>query len=159
MDKVVVIKSCFIFWTPPSHDWVKLNVDGSLIPYLGSISAGSVIRDNKKNWLVEFDVNNGLGSVIETVELLSIFEGLKLAWKAGFRKVTMKSDSQSDVLLLNNNTLLNHPLFNIIHAYKSLRKSPTDTLKLCLQEILEYWLLPPYFKMLFPRIFFYSFYT
>ncbi|KAK3211449.1 hypothetical protein Dsin_016155 [Dipteronia sinensis] len=92
----------------------------SLCP--GSIFAGGVIRDNTMNWLVGFALNKGLGSVIEA-ELWGIFEGLKLVWKVGFRKVIVESDSQSTVLLLSNTIPLNHLLFNIIHVCKSLMEN------------------------------------
>ena len=64
-------------------------------------------------------MNKGLGSVLEA-KMWGILEGLKLAWKADFKKVLVESDSQSGVLLLNNTTPLNYPLFNIIRACKSL---------------------------------------
>ena len=73
-----VMTNCLISWIPPPRDWIKLNVDGSLNHDLGSISAGGVIRDDKKMWLTGFAMNKGSGSVIEA-ELWGILEGLNLA--------------------------------------------------------------------------------
>ncbi|KAK3217922.1 hypothetical protein Dsin_011892 [Dipteronia sinensis] len=73
---------------------------------LGNITAGGVIMDHKKIWLGRYALNKGVGSVIE-VELCSLFEWLKLAWKADFRKVVVESDSQTIVNLLSKNTSSN----------------------------------------------------
>ncbi|KAK2654289.1 hypothetical protein Ddye_014145 [Dipteronia dyeriana] len=54
-------------------------------PNLGTIAAGGVVRDHKKNWMVGFALNKGTGSVLEA-ELWGILEGLKLLWKKGFKK-------------------------------------------------------------------------
>ncbi|KAK0586448.1 hypothetical protein LWI29_007016 [Acer saccharum] len=118
-DSSIVKKNCFIAWSPPPLGWVKLNTDGSWRPEFGSISAGGVIRNNEKAWLVGFALNKGMGNVLEA-ELWGIFEGLKLAWRAGFRKVLVESDSQSAVLLLTNPTPTHHPLFNIVEDCKML---------------------------------------
>ncbi|KAK3230980.1 hypothetical protein Dsin_002861 [Dipteronia sinensis] len=68
MDKMAYLKNCSITWNPPAQEWVKLNVDGSRNPVLGTIAACGVIRDHKKKWLSGFALNKGTGSVIE-VEL------------------------------------------------------------------------------------------
>ena len=52
--------------------------------------------------------------------MCGLFEWLKLAWKAGFRKVVVESDSQAIVIMLIKNTPSNHPLFSIIQCSKSL---------------------------------------
>ncbi|KAK2661945.1 hypothetical protein Ddye_000519 [Dipteronia dyeriana] len=80
--------------------------------------AGEAIRDHNKNWLGGFSLNKGVGSVIEA-ELWGIFEGLKLAWEARYRKLVVESDYIA-VYLLTKKTLLNHPLFSIIQACKAL---------------------------------------
>ncbi|KAK3228366.1 hypothetical protein Dsin_000247 [Dipteronia sinensis] len=113
------MKHCLIAWSPPKTEWVKLNVDGSLNPDLGTISAGGVIRNHKKKWIGGVALNRGNGSIIEA-ELWGIFEGLQLMLKVGFKKVVVETDSQSSVSVLSNNTPINHPLFSIIHACKAL---------------------------------------
>ncbi|KAK2658657.1 hypothetical protein Ddye_005190 [Dipteronia dyeriana] len=113
IDEAAVMKSCMISWKLPDIDWVKLNIDGSMIRRRGSISAGGVVRDQKKNWLIGFALNKGSGSVQEA-ELWGILEGLNLVWKKGL------SDSQSAVALLINNISMCHPSFSIIQACKVL---------------------------------------
>ncbi|KAK3220790.1 hypothetical protein Dsin_014760 [Dipteronia sinensis] len=72
-----------------------------------------------KEWLGGFALNRGVGSVIDA-ELWGIFVGLKIIWKAGFKKVIIESDSQSIVALLSNDSPTNNPLFSIIQACRSL---------------------------------------
>ena len=99
--------------------WVKLNVDGSRKSEMDAISAGGVIRSDSKNWLAGFALNKGSGIVIEA-EMWGVYEGLKLVWRAGFRRVLVESDSKYVVMLLTNPTPLNHPLLNIIEDCKKL---------------------------------------
>ncbi|KAK2657145.1 hypothetical protein Ddye_010197 [Dipteronia dyeriana] len=100
VDDVAVMKSFLASWNPPTFDWVKLNVDGSMIPKLGSIFAGGVVRDHRKNWLIGFALNKGVGSVLEA-ELYGILEVLKLVWKNGFKKhVYRESIWQTDLRIL-----------------------------------------------------------
>ncbi|KAK3222789.1 hypothetical protein Dsin_009814 [Dipteronia sinensis] len=56
-DNKTEMKTCYIAWSPPETDWIKLNVDRSLNPELGTISAGGVIRNHMKNWLGGFVLN------------------------------------------------------------------------------------------------------
>ncbi|KAK0586151.1 hypothetical protein LWI29_001876 [Acer saccharum] len=113
------MRTCFIAWSPPDLDWVKLNVDGSLNPESGMISAGGIVRNHLKNWIGGFALNRGTGSILEA-ELWGIFEGLQFLWKAGFKKVVVESDSQIAVGLLTNSTHACHPLFSIIQSCKGL---------------------------------------
>ncbi|KAI9160793.1 hypothetical protein LWI28_011617 [Acer negundo] len=116
------MNSCLVFWNPPDFDWVKLNVDGSRNPESGCISAGGVARNHLKQCLVGFALNKGSGSVLEA-ETWGLLGGLKLVWKAGFRKVVIESDSQSAVALINNDSSMNYPIFNIIQDCKFLLRS------------------------------------
>ncbi|KAK2661731.1 hypothetical protein Ddye_000305 [Dipteronia dyeriana] len=101
----------------------KTSVQGLLrVPLtkdVGYISARGIIRDDKKKWLIGFALNKGSCSVLE-VELWAILEGLTLAWRVGYIKVMVESDSQVAVLFMSNSTPPNHPLFSIIHACKIL---------------------------------------
>ncbi|KAK3219521.1 hypothetical protein Dsin_013491 [Dipteronia sinensis] len=113
------LKNCSIAWNPPAQEWIKLNVDGSRNPVLGTIAAGGVIRDHRKKWLSGFALNKGTDSVNEA-EVWGIFEGLKLVWKEGHKKVVVESDSQNVVLLLTKTSSINHPLLSIIQACKDM---------------------------------------
>ncbi|KAL5810932.1 hypothetical protein ACOSQ4_027500 [Xanthoceras sorbifolium] len=121
-------KRCYqIAWQPPLNNWVKVNVDGSRIGDDGFIATGVVIIDSSKNWLKGFTVKKGYGSVLEA-EMWGIFEGLKLAWDTGFRRINFEYDSKSAIDLLSREVTLNHPLFSIINCCKLyLRKDWTCT--------------------------------
>ncbi|KAK2655916.1 hypothetical protein Ddye_008968 [Dipteronia dyeriana] len=62
----------FLSWIPRIQDWVKLNVDGSMLTHLNAIAGGGVFRDYKKDWLGGFALNKGIGSVVDA-ELWGIF--------------------------------------------------------------------------------------
>ncbi|KAL5789407.1 hypothetical protein ACOSQ2_004295 [Xanthoceras sorbifolium] len=85
------------------------------------ISSGGVIRDAKKNWLGGFAVNKGRGSVLKD-EIWGIFEGLKFAWEAGFKRVIAETDSKSAVDLLFSEFSEEHPLFDLLNNCRSLIK-------------------------------------
>ncbi|KAK0595722.1 hypothetical protein LWI29_009351 [Acer saccharum] len=114
-----------IRWLEPAEDWVKLNVDGSRNTDSGMISAGGVLRDHWKCWLRGFVTNKGVGSVMEA-ELWGLYEGLLLAWNAGFRKVLVESDSLHVVQLMHTASKQNHPCFSIIQSCKNLLLADWD---------------------------------
>ena len=64
-------------------------------------------------------LNIGVGSVIEA-ELWGLYEGLKMAWNSGFRKVLIESDSLSSVQLICSDIRHNHPLYGLIQSCKNL---------------------------------------
>ncbi|KAK4847868.1 hypothetical protein QYF36_006700 [Acer negundo] len=86
------MKICAFAWSPPSLDWIKINVDGSMNPVEGSIAACGIIKDYKRKWFGGFALNKGMGNVIEA-ELWGILEGLKIAWMIGYKKVVVETDS------------------------------------------------------------------
>ncbi|KAK2642208.1 hypothetical protein Ddye_023971 [Dipteronia dyeriana] len=90
MDKKVEMRNCFLAWYPPAQDWIKLIVDVSMRHDSESIAGGGVLRGHKKSWLGGFALNKGTSNMVEAV-LWGILEGLKLAWKAGYRKVMVES--------------------------------------------------------------------
>ncbi|KAL5776805.1 hypothetical protein ACOSP7_009731 [Xanthoceras sorbifolium] len=61
----------------------------------------------------------GCGSVL-TAEVWGILEGLKMARAAGCRKVFVESDSAVAVRLINGDSNLDHPYFNLIQGCKDL---------------------------------------
>ncbi|KAK3205157.1 hypothetical protein Dsin_019203 [Dipteronia sinensis] len=101
-----------IAWSPHSVGWVKLNMDGGCKTNYGTISSGGVLRDHSKNWLKGFALNRGVGSALEA-ELWGLFEGLTMAWNAGFRRIIVETGSLSAVHLLSKDLPVNHPLLSI----------------------------------------------
>ncbi|KAK9020713.1 hypothetical protein V6N11_010730 [Hibiscus sabdariffa] len=39
-------------WSPPSHGWVKLNIDAARDNHNGYMSCGGLVRDEYGNWMV-----------------------------------------------------------------------------------------------------------
>ncbi|KAK4855144.1 hypothetical protein QYF36_004430 [Acer negundo] len=64
----------------------------------------------------------GKGTVLEA-ELWGIFDGLRFAWRVGYIRIVVKSDSHDAVVLLHYDIPRNHPLLSIIHACKELIKN------------------------------------
>ncbi|KAI9170352.1 hypothetical protein LWI28_026719 [Acer negundo] len=104
-------------WMPPSEGWVKMNVDDSCDKGFGSITAGGVIRNHLKEWVIGFVLNKGIGSALEA-ELWDFFEGLSLLWSAGFRCVIVETDSLAILHLLSQNSIDNHPCLVSFKAAK-----------------------------------------
>ncbi|KAL5834370.1 hypothetical protein ACOSQ4_013867 [Xanthoceras sorbifolium] len=73
-------------WTSPLIGWLKINVDGSAANDI--ISAGGVIRDHERNWVMGFSMNIGGGSILEA-KLWGILEGLKM--RVSYRERKRKS--------------------------------------------------------------------
>ncbi|KAK2658420.1 hypothetical protein Ddye_004953 [Dipteronia dyeriana] len=92
MDKDLELRTSLLSWKAPPHEWVKLNVDGSMHVGSRAIAAGGVIRDSQKNWLGGSALNKGMGSVIEA-GLWGILEGLKITWKVGYKQIVVESGS------------------------------------------------------------------
>ncbi|KAK0573533.1 hypothetical protein LWI29_009571 [Acer saccharum] len=114
-DRGTEFQICSITSEPPPVEWIKLNVDGSRNFDLGSIVAGGVFRDNNHNWLGGFAMNKGVGSALEA-EMWGILEGIRIAWKAGYKKLIVETDSTVAVHLIKANSAQNHQLFSIAHA-------------------------------------------
>uniref|UniRef100_A0A6N2MZS1 RNase H type-1 domain-containing protein n=1 Tax=Salix viminalis TaxID=40686 RepID=A0A6N2MZS1_SALVM len=89
-----------IGWKYPAEGWIKLNVDGCSKGNPGIAGAGGVIRDHMGTWIGGFARNIGICSSV-TAELWAIYEGLKLTWDKGFRKVYLESDSRVVIALFN----------------------------------------------------------
>ncbi|KAL6187932.1 hypothetical protein ACLB2K_039327 [Fragaria x ananassa] len=56
----------------------KLNVDGSRSSTSGKIGAGGLIRDQNGIWITGFQVNLGIGAIVDA-EAWGIYYGLKIA--------------------------------------------------------------------------------
>jgi hypothetical protein len=46
IKQIIPKKKSMVRWEPPPVNWLKINVDGSLVPTTGSASVGAVIRDH-----------------------------------------------------------------------------------------------------------------
>ncbi|CAJ2664280.1 unnamed protein product [Trifolium pratense] len=89
-----------IAWKPPINGWVCLNTDGaSKDNQVGG--CGGLIRECQGNWCGGFSKKLGNCSAYE-VELWGVYEGLRLAWERGFKKVELRVDSMVVAYTLKN---------------------------------------------------------
>ncbi|KAJ1424457.1 Ribonuclease H-like superfamily [Sesbania bispinosa] len=87
------------WWTIPTGDFVKLNVDGSFLIESRSMATRGVVRDSNGTWLSGFSIKDGQGTVLQA-ELNVILKGLSLAWEKGWTKVICESDSVEAIHLI-----------------------------------------------------------
>ncbi|GAU24377.1 hypothetical protein TSUD_390860 [Trifolium subterraneum] len=80
-----------IGWIPPKVDWVVVNTYGARYS-TWSCGCGGVVRDSSGEWLGGYARDLGDCNII-IIELWGILEGLRLAWRLGFRHVELRSDS------------------------------------------------------------------
>lgn len=85
-----------INWSKPPVGWVKINVDGSTKFGEGRARVGCVARDHKGVSLVGEARSADLASSAIT-ELMAIYARLNLAWKNGFMKIILESDSREAI--------------------------------------------------------------
>ncbi|KAK9939901.1 hypothetical protein M0R45_016581 [Rubus argutus] len=86
-------------WSKPPTSFFKLNIDGTRQGSSGKIGAGGVIRCSSSNWIKAFQVNLGIGDVLDA-ETWSLFYGLKLALKCSIDHLLIESDSAILVKLI-----------------------------------------------------------
>ncbi|KAK5844853.1 hypothetical protein PVK06_000994 [Gossypium arboreum] len=90
-----------IKWRSPSHDWVKINMDGSTSMIDNWSTAEGVIRDSLENWNEGFIKHLGR-CFIHNAELWAIFCGLEVAKLREYRKFIVKSDCLEAMECLTN---------------------------------------------------------
>ena len=66
------------FWIAPPTSFLKLNVDGSVLPSLLRGGFGGVIRDHLGVWVAGFSSSVVFGDILR-VEILAILQGLIFA--------------------------------------------------------------------------------
>ncbi|KAF7815487.1 hypothetical protein G2W53_029456 [Senna tora] len=109
----------WIGWEPPNHDRVKCNVDGSHFESIRDAACGDVARDASGNFLFSFCHRIGYCEII-WAELRGIVDGLEKIWDKGFRKVTIKCDSDVALELVSNGVDDNHQCSALVQRVRSL---------------------------------------
>ncbi|XP_015384281.2 uncharacterized protein LOC107176378 [Citrus sinensis] len=110
-------------WSPPSEDWVKVNVDAAIDEQNNLAGLGAVIR-NYRGEVVAAAVNTvkSFGDV-EMYEAKAALWGIQEAIKAGASSIILESDSKRVVELINSkqstSTKLFWVIFDILEAKKS----------------------------------------
>ncbi|CAI0476266.1 unnamed protein product, partial [Linum tenue] len=85
----------------------KVQTNGSVLTSSGQTAARGLIRDHLGRCHAAITCNIGSCS-ITSVELKGAVEGLSLAWKKGFRKVLLKLDSATTIVVMKNSEDDNH---------------------------------------------------
>ncbi|CAN1121631.1 Putative ribonuclease H protein At1g65750 [Linum perenne] len=97
-----------VAWQAGPEGWLIVNTDGSVQGINGKAAAGGLLRDEAGNCLFAFAINLGNCSITRA-EIRGALEGIRAAWREGFRKVEEQIDSQAAIaILLDKNQLLDH---------------------------------------------------
>ncbi|KAJ0047890.1 hypothetical protein Pint_16241 [Pistacia integerrima] len=110
-----------VHWSPPPKDWVKLNIEGSSIWHLGCAGAGGIVRNEFGKWLLGYTETLGNCSSL-TAELNALYQGLKLVWEKGFRKILVESASLEVVKCLEQAPASLDPNRDLIESCRDLLK-------------------------------------
>ncbi|RYQ83778.1 hypothetical protein Ahy_B10g102615 [Arachis hypogaea] len=105
--------NCYIAWSRPPTDFVKLNVDGSLYAYRNNAACGGVFRDADGRFLKGFSCNLG-GCSIMHAELWAIVHGLQIAVVNGYQSIVVESDSAAAIKFINHGCSPTHPCAPLI---------------------------------------------
>ncbi|KAF7824072.1 putative ribonuclease H protein At1g65750 family [Senna tora] len=97
----------------PEKGWVKFNVDGARKDSLSLTACGGLARDSEGRFLTSFVHKLGDGTVLNA-ELWSMLSALKVAWRAGFKKIVVESDCLTAMKLVNDFVQAMHPCSTIL---------------------------------------------
>ncbi|KAL4281492.1 hypothetical protein GQ457_03G010450 [Hibiscus cannabinus] len=105
-----------LHWQRPSSGWVRVNVDGAVSGPNQCATVGGVVRDEYAAWLFGFARSLGSCSVI-MAELWATHDGLLHAWRLGYRKVELESDSRQvvDILKCDSLDLIDSAVVTLVH--------------------------------------------
>ncbi|KAE8695694.1 hypothetical protein F3Y22_tig00110694pilonHSYRG00302 [Hibiscus syriacus] len=106
-------------WSKPPTGWLCLNSDGVVSSSAGEGSVGCVISDSDGGWIVGFNKNIDISSILQ-VELWGIYEGLIIARNSGHSRIIVQSDN-SQVIKMFKEENSDRNQFPLIRA--SLRAS------------------------------------
>ncbi|CAN1800305.1 Putative ribonuclease H protein At1g65750 [Linum perenne] len=97
-----------VSWKAGPQEWVTLNSDGSVLGLPGRSAAGGLIRDSEGNCLDAYTINLGACSITRA-EIRGAIEGVRRAWRQGYRKLEIQMDSTAAVaILLDKESTLSH---------------------------------------------------
>ena len=108
-----------VAWTPPSFQWMKVNVDGSLLCDSRLASCGDIARDHNGNFVAPWSLNLGHYTII-AMGLWAMFWGLLVSPSLGFNKVLLETDSRATVELVEQEPEATHAHAALISSIKNL---------------------------------------
>ena len=101
-----------VIWKAPTHPWVKVNTDGSLLG--GHASCGGIFRDHKGSFLSCFASNLGQLSFLEA-EIHGFLLAMEYAAQHQWSRLWIESDSTSAVSAFKNPSVIPFGLRNRWH--------------------------------------------
>ena len=114
-------------WSPPSHGFIKCNVDAALFADKKLINMGFVIRDHSRRFLAaKAGCGNGPMDAM-VVKALSCREALQWLKKNSYKKVLIETDSLLLVMTVNRFGNYISPLGLIIQDCKDLLQAITSS--------------------------------
>jgi hypothetical protein len=93
-----------IGWKPPKDLFVRVNTDGAYKEHVVA-GCGGLIRGSHGEWLGGFAKCVGICSAF-VAELWGVYEGLRYAYRLGFRMVELHIDSEAVVRVLTKRSSL-----------------------------------------------------
>ena len=109
-------------WQCPPLEFIKVNVDGSVLQFVGQGGIGAVIRDHRGGWIAGLSGEVQCGEVVR-VELLAMLHGLVLAQELGYRRVICETDSlEAFKLVTAASSPPRHSCYQILGDIKQLMK-------------------------------------
>ncbi|CAN1177317.1 Putative ribonuclease H protein At1g65750, partial [Linum perenne] len=105
---------------PPPVDWVKVNIDGSVLSPGNAAAVGGVLRDSEGWNLTAFAANLGSCSIMRA-ELRAAEIRLQLAWDMSVKMVIVELDSQAAISSIKGLGPLDSRHGPIIHHIQQLR--------------------------------------
>lgn len=92
-------------WSPPPHNFFKLNVDGSIFFNHNGVGIGLILHDFAGITLKSICcVEAGLCE-LEDIELLATLRGLQFCLRMGFKNLIVESDCLFMVQVCNSNVI------------------------------------------------------
>ncbi|KAJ1410078.1 Ribonuclease H domain [Sesbania bispinosa] len=107
-----------IIWSPPQHDWMKWNLDGSVVGQSRRSASGGVLRDGSGRWISGFTRNVGRSSVT-LVELWAFKDAIDISISKRLSSIWLESDSSTAVNFVLNGVPSHHPCFSLISSIRS----------------------------------------
>ncbi|GAU43217.1 hypothetical protein TSUD_301040 [Trifolium subterraneum] len=112
-------------WSRPAAGIMCLNVDGSLLSSKNSAGYGGLLRDNHGDFIWGY-YGVAAAQNILYAEIMAIYQGLKLCWENGYRKVLCCSDSLLAVNLIRQGGTPHHRFANEIHNIRKMLENDRE---------------------------------
>ncbi|KAI9192845.1 hypothetical protein LWI28_028433 [Acer negundo] len=94
-----MIKS--VIWSPPAPGWIKVNTNGAVMGSPGVGGCGGIFRNYRASVKSCFAIPLGQVFAFKT-ELLAASLAINFAWKYGWYRIWLESDSSFVVQLLSS---------------------------------------------------------